>query len=269
MVQTGAITADQRDEACRPAGARLAPAGHPARPVFHRLARRRRSAPWWASPPRTWWWRPPSTCRSRPRAEHAVPNWSTRDKARGVQQAALVALDGDGRVRALVGGVRLRRQPVRPRRRGPAPGRLVVEAVRLSDRHGERATRPTTPVVDEPVTIGGWSPHNFTGAISARSRWRRRWRSRSTRSPRGWPTRSARQRRRHRASARHHLADPDRPVHGAGRRGGEPAGDGPGLCRASPTAAIASSAYGIERIRTRDGQGALRAPDRDRAAASR
>ena len=87
---------------------------------------------------------------------------------------------------------RLCRQRLQPRRRRPPPGRLVVEAVRLSDRAWRPAARRTRLVVDEPVTIDGWSPRNFEpeypGADHAA---RRRWRSRSTPWPRASPTRSA------------------------------------------------------------------------------
>ncbi|MCR2446403.1 penicillin-binding protein, partial [Salmonella enterica] len=37
-------------------------------------------------------------------AERAVRRILDRDKGKGVEQAALVALDGDGRVRAMIGG---------------------------------------------------------------------------------------------------------------------------------------------------------------------
>ena len=59
---------------------------------------------------------------------------------------------------------------------------------------------------------------------------RRRWRSRSTPSPRGWPTRSAPPTWRATAH-RLGITSPiqTRPVHGAGRGRGQPAGDGPGL----------------------------------------
>ena len=78
-----------------------------------------------------------------------------------VEQAALVALDRPGRVRAMIGGADYAAERLQPRGRRPPPGRLVVEAVRLSDRAGERACTPDTPVVDQPVTIDGWSPRDF------------------------------------------------------------------------------------------------------------
>ena len=73
--------------------------------------------------------RPPTT-RPRP-PSRASP---THD----VEQAALVSLDGQGRVRAMIGGVDYAGQRLQPRGRRPPPGRLVLEAVRLPDRAGGR-----------------------------------------------------------------------------------------------------------------------------------
>ena len=65
-------------------------------------------------------------------------------------------------IRAYVGGADYAAEPVRPRHRRPAPGRLGLQALRLSDRHGGRP-HAGHPVVDEPVTIGDWTPRNYTG----------------------------------------------------------------------------------------------------------
>jgi penicillin-binding protein 1A len=85
----------------------------------------------------------------------------TANKAVGVEQGALVSIDGEGRVRAYVGGTQLRRERVRPRHQWPAPGRLGLQALRLPDGHGGRP-HAQTPVVDEPIKIGNWEPHNYT-----------------------------------------------------------------------------------------------------------
>ncbi len=120
-------------------------------------------------------------------AERAVQTIASADaKAKGVQQAALVALDGEGRVRAFVGGADYNDSQFDRGRRRPPPGRLVVEALRLSHRHGERP-HPRHPG-------GRWSRSRSAigsrttspAATSARSLCRQRSPSRSTPWPPAW-----------------------------------------------------------------------------------
>jgi penicillin-binding protein 1A len=81
-------------------------------------------------------------------------------KARGMQQAALVALDGDGRVRAYVGGVDYAdSQFDRVANAKRQVGSSFKPFVYLTAM--ENGRRPDTPVVDEPITIGNWQPKNF------------------------------------------------------------------------------------------------------------
>jgi penicillin-binding protein 1A len=79
---------------------------------------------------------------------------------RGVQQAALVALDGQGRVRALLGGVDYQAAPfdraVDARRQTGSAWKPFVYLAAL-----ENGRTPDTLVVDEPVTIDGWTPADF------------------------------------------------------------------------------------------------------------
>jgi penicillin-binding protein 1A len=93
-------------------------------------------------------------------AEQAVRQIVARDQKRGVQQAALVALDGDGRVRALVGGADYGEsqfdRAVDARRQVGSSWKPFVYLAAM-----EAGRTPDTPVVDEPVTIDGWTPHNF------------------------------------------------------------------------------------------------------------
>jgi penicillin-binding protein 1A len=83
-----------------------------------------------------------------------------RHKAQGVNQAALVAVDGQGRVRALVGGVDYAAGPfnraVTARRQAGSAWKPFVYLTAL-----EAGRLPDTPVTDEPLTIGTWSPRNY------------------------------------------------------------------------------------------------------------
>jgi penicillin-binding protein 1A len=80
----------------------------------------------------------------------------------GVQQAALVSLDGSGRVRALVGGVDYARsqfdRALDAHRQAGSSWKPFVYLTAM-----EAGQTPDTPVVDEPVTINGWSPRNYEG----------------------------------------------------------------------------------------------------------
>ena len=95
-------------------------------------------------------------------AEKAVNNViETEGTPRGVQQAALVALDGEGRVRAYVGGVsyadsQFDRASAARRQAGSAFKPFVYLTAM------EQGRRPEMMVVDGPVKIGNWEPHNYT-----------------------------------------------------------------------------------------------------------
>ena len=88
-----------------------------------------------------------------------------RGAALGASQGALVVLDGDGGIRALVGGrdysesqfdraVKARRQP------GSAFKPFVYLAAL------EHGMTPDTVALDQPITIGAWSPKNDNGKYS-------------------------------------------------------------------------------------------------------
>ena len=81
--------------------------------------------------------------------------------ARGVKQAALVSLDGEGRVRAYVGGVNYAESQfdrVSAARR--QPGSAFKPFVYLTAM--EQGHTPYEVVVDEPLKIGNWEPKNYT-----------------------------------------------------------------------------------------------------------
>lgn len=94
-------------------------------------------------------------------AERSVRRILERDGSRGVEQAALVALDGDGRVRAMIGGASYAdsqfNRAVDARRQAGSSWKPFVYLAAL-----EAGYTPQTPVVDQPVTIGNWTPRNYT-----------------------------------------------------------------------------------------------------------
>jgi penicillin-binding protein 1A len=95
-------------------------------------------------------------------AEQALQGGVAAAKAQGVQQGALVSLDGEGRVRAYVGGASyLQSQFDRATMARRQAGSAFKPFVYLTAMEAGRT--PDTPVVDEPVTIGKWQPRNYTG----------------------------------------------------------------------------------------------------------
>ena len=95
-------------------------------------------------------------------AEQALQAGVAAARTQGVQQAALVSLDGGGRVRAYVGGVSyLQSQFDRATQARRQAGSSFKPFVYLTAMEAGRT--PDTPVVDEPITIGKWTPRNYTG----------------------------------------------------------------------------------------------------------
>ena len=95
-------------------------------------------------------------------AEKSLQTGVAAAKPQGVQQGALVSLDGEGRVRAYVGGTNyLQTQFDRVTMARRQAGSSFKPFVYLTAMEAGRT--PDTAVVDEPVTIGAWSPRNYTG----------------------------------------------------------------------------------------------------------
>ena len=93
-------------------------------------------------------------------AERAVQTIMARDAKRGPQQAAVVSVDGEGRIRAMIGGVsyadsQFNRATNAYRQTGSSFKPFVYLTAM------EAGYTPQTPVVDEPYSIGDWSPQNF------------------------------------------------------------------------------------------------------------
>jgi penicillin-binding protein 1A len=95
-------------------------------------------------------------------AEQAVRAGVAGHAPQGVQQAALVALDGQGRVRAYVGGVSYAESQydrvTEAQRQAGSAFKPFVYLTAMNAGH-----TPQDQVVDEPITIGDWSPRNFDG----------------------------------------------------------------------------------------------------------
>ena len=98
-------------------------------------------------------------------AEAAV-RWAVQNgKSRGVEQAALVALDGEGRIRAYVGGASyLESQFDRASLANRQPGSAFKPFVYLTAM--DQGHTPYETMVDEPITIGNWSPRNYEGTFA-------------------------------------------------------------------------------------------------------
>ncbi len=88
-----------------------------------------------------------------------------RKNAPGNAQGALVSLDRDGAVRAMVGGkdyvASIYNRATQATRQPGSAFKLFVYLAALEAGH-----KPDDMVVDEPVTIGGWSPRNSSGRNS-------------------------------------------------------------------------------------------------------
>lgn len=98
-------------------------------------------------------------------AERSVRRILDRDGSRGVQQAALVALDGEGRVRAMIGGAsyadsQFNRATDARRQAGSAFKPFVYLAAL------EAGYTPETRVNDAPIRIGNWEPRNYSGRFA-------------------------------------------------------------------------------------------------------
>jgi penicillin-binding protein 1A len=95
-------------------------------------------------------------------AEQAIRTGVTKHASEGVGQGALIALDGEGRIRAYVGGSNYADSQfdrvTAARRQAGSSFKPFVYLTAMEAGH-----KPSDPVVDEPITINGWTPRNYTG----------------------------------------------------------------------------------------------------------
>ncbi len=93
-------------------------------------------------------------------AEGALRSVAERHARQGVQEGALVSVDGQGRIRAFVGGLDYAKAPfdraADAHRQAGSAWKPFVYLTAM-----EQGRTPDDPVIDEPVTIAGWSPRNF------------------------------------------------------------------------------------------------------------
>lgn len=97
-------------------------------------------------------------------AESAVRAVIKQEKSKGVRQAALVALDGEGRVRAMIGGADYAdnqfNRAVDARRQAGSAFKPFVYLTAM-----EQGRSPDLVVNDGPIKIGNWEPKNYTGTF--------------------------------------------------------------------------------------------------------
>ncbi|HEY5290012.1 MAG TPA: PBP1A family penicillin-binding protein [Caulobacteraceae bacterium] len=95
-------------------------------------------------------------------AEQSVRTGVAAHAGEGVAQGALIAIDGQGRIRAYVGGTDYARTQFdrisQARRQAGSAFKPFVYLAAMEAGH-----TPAEPVVDEPITINHWTPRNYTG----------------------------------------------------------------------------------------------------------
>lgn len=94
-------------------------------------------------------------------AEKAVTQILARDVKKKVEQAALISVDGEGRIRAMIGGANYAdsefNRATRAHRQAGSTFKPFVYLTAM-----EAGYAPSSPVIDEPYSIGDWAPENYT-----------------------------------------------------------------------------------------------------------
>ena len=88
-------------------------------------------------------------------------------RSRNFDNGALVSMETDGAVRAMVGGKDYGESQFNRASHAYPPARLLVQRLRLSDRAPERLHAETS-VSDSPVSCGRWAPKNYSGGFRGR-----------------------------------------------------------------------------------------------------
>ena len=161
MVDTGAITATQREKAlAQPAHVWKRAAAEPAQYFVDWIDGQTRRMVNGAALARDLVVETTLDQAAETTAADATTSVLGRYRSRGVSQVALVSLDGFGRVRAMIGGADYQQGPfdhaIDAHRQAGSSWKPFVYLTAL-----EAGRTPDSPVVDEPVTIDGWSPSNY------------------------------------------------------------------------------------------------------------
>ncbi|WP_374572437.1 transglycosylase domain-containing protein [Phenylobacterium sp.] len=159
MVETGAITSAQRAQAlAHPAKAQREAANEPAQYFVDWLDGRTRQIV--GQPKQDLVVETTLDLPMEAAASKAARATVAARKSQGIEQAAVVALDGQGRVRAMVGGLDYTTSPfnraVQAKRQAGSSWKPFVYLTAL-----EQGWTPNDLVLDAPVTIDGWSPQNY------------------------------------------------------------------------------------------------------------
>ena len=159
MVESGAITEAQRAKALESSPKVFKSAPDAASQYFVDWVNKQFQA---MGPPKNVDLIVETTLDSRDEASADAAAKATIDRfaRNNVEQAALVSLDPQGRVRAMIGGADYNHsgfnRAVDAHRQAGSSWKPFVYLTAL-----EKGMTPDTPVVDQPVTIDGWSPSDF------------------------------------------------------------------------------------------------------------
>ena len=159
MVDTGAITAAARAKALAHPPKVWRAAAHRPGAIFRRLAGR--PHPQLAGTPKQdLVVETTLDLHAETAAAQTAAATVARYRKQGAAQAALVAVDGAGRIRAMIGGIDYAASPfdraVDAHRQAGSAWKPFVYLAAM-----EAGRTPDTVVVDEPLTIGNWSPQNY------------------------------------------------------------------------------------------------------------
>jgi penicillin-binding protein 1A len=161
MVETGAITAEERDQAfAQPVRVSATLAGQRGQYFVDMLDAQVRSLV--GQPTEDLVVETTLDLPIQAAAEEAVQTGVAAHAGENIGQGALVAVDGQGRIRAYVGGTDYAKSQFdrvsQARRQAGSSWKPFVYLTAMEAGH-----TPQEQIVDAPITIDGWTPRNYTG----------------------------------------------------------------------------------------------------------